>query len=410
MNELRNILPELISRVRTALSMESYVDDMQVMEKIEDIYFSEFATGSEPYEEIKELLDICFYKIRRRLGILQPLLEDSEVTEIMVNGPDNVFIEKNGMLIRNSAVFESIRELEDVMQNIAGDVHREINELNPIVDCRLPDGSRVNGVYHNVAVNGPILTIRKFSDRHFRLENLVENGTMTEECRILLEALVEAGYNMFISGGTSSGKTTLLDALSYAVPENERVIVIEDSMELKLDSIENIVHMESKKGNQDGMGKVTMSDLIRTSLRMRPDRIIVGEVRGDEVVPMLQAMNTGHNGSLSTGHANSISGMLKRLETLYLSALPVSLDAIRLQIAEGIDFMIHVERLHGGKRTVTDISELIGYRDGEYVLNRIFEYSDGVLVRTDNLIHNTRKIRLKGKIFEDELRKDRFIR
>jgi pilus assembly protein CpaF len=323
------------------------------------------------WEELDELIQSTYLMTRGKLGILDPLAEDEDVTEIMVNGKDSIFYEKNGRIERYGLSFNTTEDLEEVMRNIAGSVHREINELNPIVDARLEDGSRVNGVYKNIALNGPILTIRKFSGKYITMDDLVGNGTVTKRQAEFLRALVESGYNLFISGGTSSGKTTLLNALSDYIPKEERVIVIEDSMELKLSHIENIVHMECRNANSRGKGLVTMADLIKTSLRMRPDRIIVGEVRGGEVVDMLQAMNTGHSGSMSTGHGNSTEGMLKRLEAMYLMSVPLNVDAIRAQIAEGVDVLIHLERDRYGKRRIVEMKELLGYENGEFALNNL---------------------------------------
>ena len=323
------------------------------------------------WEELDKLIQSTYLMTRGKLGILDPLAEDEDVTEIMVNGKDSIFYEKNGRIERYGLSFNTTEDLEEVMRNIAGSVHREINELNPIVDARLEDGSRVNGVYKNIALNGPILTIRKFSGKYITMDDLVGNGTVTKRQAEFLRALVESGYNLFISGGTSSGKTTLLNALSDYIPKEERVIVIEDSMELKLSHIENIVHMECRNANSRGKGLVTMADLIKTSLRMRPDRIIVGEVRGGEVVDMLQAMNTGHSGSMSTGHGNSTEGMLKRLESMYLMSVPLNVDAIRAQIAEGVDVLIHLERDRYGKRRIVEMKELLGYENGEFALNNL---------------------------------------
>ena len=323
------------------------------------------------WEELDELIQSTYLMTRGKLGILDPLAEDEDVTEIMVNGKDSIFYEKNGRIERYGLSFNTTEDLEEVMRNIAGSVHREINELNPIVDARLEDGSRVNGVYKNIALNGPILTIRKFSGKYITMDDLVGNGTVTKRQAEFLRALVESGYNLFISGGTSSGKTTLLNALSDYIPKEERVIVIEDSMELKLSHIENIVHMECRNANSRGKGLVTMADLIKTSLRMRPDRIIVGEVRGGEVVDMLQAMNTGHSGSMSTGHGNSTEGMLKRLESMYLMSVPLNVDAIRAQIAVGVDVLIHLERDRYGKRRIVEMKELLGYENGEFALNNL---------------------------------------
>ena len=324
---------------------------------------------------------------RRKLGILDPLVKDEDISEIMVNGKDKIFYEKYGKVSEYGLGFETTEDLEEVMRNIAGSVHREINELNPIVDARLEDGSRVNGVYKNVALNGPILTIRKFSDRFLTMDDLVKNGTMTEKESAFLGSLVACGYNLFISGGTSSGKTTLLNALSTAVPPEERVIVIEDSMELKLNHINNIVHMECRNANSKGKGLVTMADLIKTSLRMRPDRIIVGEVRGGEVAEMLQAMNTGHPGSMSTGHGNTAEGMLKRLEAMYLMSVSLNIDAIREQIAEGIDVMVHIRKDRNGARHISEIKEILGYESGKFILNDIMSRDSKGIVNLEKAVN-----------------------
>ncbi|MBR2748964.1 MAG: CpaF family protein [Firmicutes bacterium] len=357
----------VLEEARKAM-MEDHDDPKSVI--IETVFRKEEARDL-GWEELDELIQSTYLMIRGKLGILDPLAEDEDVTEIMVNGKDSIFYEKNGRIERYGLSFNTTEDLEEVMRNIAGSVHREINELNPIVDARLEDGSRVNGVYKNIALNGPILTIRKFSGKYITMDDLVGNGTVTKRQAEFLRALVESGYNLFISGGTSSGKTTLLNALSDYIPKEERVIVIEDSMELKLSHIENIVHMECRNANSRGKGLVTMADLIKTSLRMRPDRIIVGEVRGGEVVDMLQAMNTGHSGSMSTGHGNSTEGMLKRLESMYLMSVPLNVDAIRAQIAEGVDVLIHLERDRYGKRRIVEMKELLGYENGEFALNNL---------------------------------------
>ncbi len=364
--------------VRERLGNEKEIDDFKAMKLIIRTIFDDEKSLRFSHEEIEETIMRIFYKTRRRLGILHPLIEDPEVSEIMVNGPETIFVERRGKIEKYPMHFDSTEELEEVMRNIAGEVHREINERSPIVDARLADGSRVNGVYKNIALNGPILTIRKFSENYMRMEDLVGNGTLTEEAACFLKELVRNGYNIFVSGGTSSGKTTLLNALAEAVPRDERVIIVEDSAELKMKSIPNIVHLECRNSNARGEGRVSMADLIKSSLRMRPNRIIVGEVRGEEVIDMLQAMNTGHDGSLSTGHANSVEGMLKRLESLYLAAMPISVDSIREQIAEGIDIMVHIRRQKNGKRQVTEITELCGCKNGEFVLNRIMKLDDNM--------------------------------
>ena len=399
-----------LHNVRRRFAAEETLDDRRAMEIIAEEVFGDEESGNFDDETADRIIQKIFLKTRRRLGILQPLLEDRQVTEIMVNGPKHIFAERQGKIERWPLSFDSPDELAEIIRNIAGDVHREISELNPIVDARLADGSRVNSVYSNVAINGPILTIRKFSDNYMTMEDLAGNGTVTPEAALLLRTLVECGYNIFVSGGTSSGKTTLLNALAGAIPPEERVIVIEDSMELKLSTVENIVHMECRNAVSSGKGSVTMSQLIKSSLRMRPDRIIVGEVRGAEVADMLQAMNTGHSGSMSTGHGNSVEGMLRRLEAMYLMAASMDMDAIRSQIAEGIDIMVHIEKI-GGKRRITEITEIAGYEKGLFRLNRLMNTEKGTdaAAPTGNRIINSRKLWLKGGKHAGLLRQYGFI-
>lgn len=399
-----------LHNVRQRFAAEETLDDRRAMEIIAEEVFGHEESGNFDDETADRIIQKIFLKTRRRLGILQPLLEDRQVTEIMVNGPKHIFAERQGKIERWPLSFDSPDELAEIIRNIAGDVHREISELNPIVDARLADGSRVNSVYSNVAINGPILTIRKFSDNYMTMEDLAGNGTVTPEAALLLRTLVECGYNIFVSGGTSSGKTTLLNALAGAIPQEERVIVIEDSMELKLSTVENIVHMECRNAVSSGKGSVTMSQLIKSSLRMRPDRIIVGEVRGAEVADMLQAMNTGHSGSMSTGHGNSVEGMLRRLEAMYLMAASMDMDAIRSQIAEGIDIMVHIEKI-GGKRRITEITEIAGYEKGVFRLNRLMNTEKGTdtAAPTGSRIINNRKLWLKGEKYAGLLRQHGFI-
>lgn len=363
------------------------LNDDEAFEEIVRTVFSEPGAEFEDEDSIDSVVQRIYLMTRRKLGILDPLVKDEDISEIMVNGKDKIFYEKYGKVSEYGLRFETTEDLEEVMRNIAGSVHREINELNPIVDARLEDGSRVNGVYKNVALNGPILTIRKFSDRFLTMDDLVKNGTMTEKESAFLGSLVACGYNLFISGGTSSGKTTLLNALSTAVPPEERVIVIEDSMELKLNHINNIVHMECRNANSKGKGLVTMADLIKTSLRMRPDRIIVGEVRGGEVAEMLQAMNTGHPGSMSTGHGNTAEGMLKRLEAMYLMSVSLNIDAIREQIAEGIDVMVHIRKDRNGARHISEIKEILGYESGKFILNDIMSRDSKGIVNLEKAVN-----------------------
>ena len=391
--------------MRNRIASEETVDDIKAKEIILQEIFKRPVLAQEDMHTLISKYENIFYKTRSRLGILKPLVDDPDITEIMVNGPDIIFVEKAGILSKMDMAFDSVGELEEVMQNIAAQVHREINELNPIVDARLADGSRVNGVYKNVAVNGPILTIRKFSNRYMKMDELIDNGTVSEDGAFLLKALTYYGYNVFVSGGTSSGKTTLLNALSEFIPKHDRVIVIEDSSELQLGYIENLVRMECRQGNTYGKGKITMSQLIRTSLRMRPDRIIVGEVRGEEVLDMLQAMNTGHAGSMSTGHGNSIEGMLRRLEAMYMMAMPLDLDAIRVQIAEAIDIMIHVEKIRG-QRKITEISELASYESGRFTMVSLMRIDDkGRLAFTGNKMIKQDKFKRGDTVYLERLQK-----
>lgn len=402
---MKKLVEDILTDVRNRIASEETVDDIKAKEIILQEIFKRPVLAQEDMHTLISKYENIFYKTRSRLGILKPLVDDPDITEIMVNGPDIIFVEKAGILSKMDMAFDSVGELEEVMQNIAAQVHREINELNPIVDARLADGSRVNGVYKNVAVNGPILTIRKFSNRYMKMDELIDNGTVSEDGAFLLKALTYYGYNVFVSGGTSSGKTTLLNALSEFIPKHDRVIVIEDSSELQLGYIENLVRMECRQGNTYGKGKITMPQLIRTSLRMRPDRIIVGEVRGEEVLDMLQAMNTGHAGSMSTGHGNSIEGMLRRLEAMYMMAMPLDLDAIRVQIAEAIDIMIHVEKIRG-QRKITEISELASYESGRFTMVSLMRIDDkGRLAFTGNKMIKQDKFKRGDTVYLERLQK-----
>lgn len=402
---MKKLVEDILTDVRNRIASEETVDDIKAKEIILQEIFKRPVLAQEDMHTLISKYENIFYKTRSRLGILKPLVDDPDITEIMVNGPDIIFVEKAGILSKMDMAFDSVGELEEVMQNIAAQVHREINELNPIVDARLADGSRVNGVYKNVAVNGPILTIRKFSNRYMKMDELIDSGTVSEDGAFLLKALTYYGYNVFVSGGTSSGKTTLLNALSEFIPKHDRVIVIEDSSELQLGYIENLVRMECRQGNTYGKGKITMSQLIRTSLRMRPDRIIVGEVRGEEVLDMLQAMNTGHAGSMSTGHGNSIEGMLRRLEAMYMMAMPLDLDAIRVQIAEAIDIMIHIEKIRG-QRKITEISELASYESGRFTMVSLMRIDDkGRLAFTGNKMIKQDKFKRGDTVYLERLQK-----
>ena len=317
----------------------------------------------------------------RKLDVLQELIGDDTVTEIMVNGPDSVFIERDGRLIRWDKSFTSREKLEDVIQQIAGRCNRVINESRPIVDARLENGARVNAVIAPVALNGPILTIRRFPDRPLTLEDLIARKSLTEECADFLKKLVRARYSIVIGGGTGSGKTTFLGALSAFIPAEERIITIEDNAELRLLELPNLVRMEAKEANTEDSKGVTIRDLIRTALRMRPDRVIIGEVRGAEAVDLLQAFNTGHEGSLCTAHANSCRDMLSRLETMVLMGIDLPLEAIRHQIASGVDILVHLGRMKDKSRKVMEVTEVCGMKEGEILLKPLFLRKEGGLMQ-----------------------------
>lgn len=355
----------------------------------------------------REKLEQVLFNSMRKLDVLQELLEDEEITEIMVNGTEHIFYEKKGQLYQSEKRFSSGEKLNDVIQQIAGGSNRMINEASPIVDARLSDGSRVNIVLEPIALDGSAISIRKFPKEPVRMTDLIAWGTLTAEAAETLKALVEAGYNIFISGGTGSGKTTFLNALSQYIPVDARIITIEDSAELQLLDKPNLVRLEARNRNTSGVVPVTIRDLIRTALRMRPTRIIVGECRGAEAMDVLWAMNTGHDGSLSTGHANSCRDMLGRLETMVLMGMDLPLAAIRSQVASGIDILVHLGRLRDKSRKVLSIAEIAGISDGEIQLNELFHFVEngnvkdrvcGQLVRTGQLLH-TEKCELAGVSF-----------
>ena len=389
-----NIVKQCITEIRLLLTdSEEHLSDETVLEKIKEYIFSGKKAQCCSHRENIALAQRIFLSLRKEMDILQPYIDDKSISEIMVNGKDDIFIERHGKIERAPICFDSTEDLEELIRRIAAAVRREINELSPIVDARLSDGSRVNAVYKNIALNGPILTIRKFPDKVMDMEDLIENETLTPEVAVFLEKLVKAGYNCFVCGGTSSGKTTLLNVLSKAIPSRDRVVVIEDSAELQIDQVENIVRMECRNANVQGKGQVDMTQLVKASLRMRPDRIIVGEVRGAETEALLNALNTGHSGSLSTGHGNSIEGMLKRLEAMYMQAVDFPVEAIRSQITEGIDIMIHMSRLKDGSRKITEIAELAGMEAGKIKVNPLFRYDSGW---TGNKMARPEKLLLAG--------------
>ena len=339
--------------------------DRQIIQKSKECYI--------PIKERYKLSRELFFDIRK-LGILQELLEDDSITEIMVNGVENIFIERCGNIELWDRNFQSKEKLMDVIQQIVAECNRVVNEASPIVDARLSNGSRVNIILPPVALNGPILTIRRFSDMDITMETLLQWNSLSLEMAEFLKRLVKAKYNIFISGGTGSGKTTFLNALTAFVPSKERIVTIEDSAELRLQGIPNLVRLETRNANVEGCVPVTIRDLIRASLRQRPDRIIIGEVRGAECIDLLSAMNTGHDGSLSTGHANNAKDMISRLETMVLMGMDMPMAAIEKQIASALDIFVHLGRLRDKSRKVLEITEVLGYEDGEIKLNTLYKY------------------------------------
>lgn len=399
MNELKQ---EIKSRLLEKLDHSMEMEDEAVQELVEN---EVWLMGKETYIPLAEKKRLCreIYYAIRKYDVLQELLEDETVTEIMVNGPDHIFIEKEGRLQQWQTAFESEDKLLDVIQQIVAKANRVVNESSPIVDARL-FGSRVHVVLPPVALNGPILTIRRFGKTPLLIPELLRLGSVSQEICTFLEKLVIAGYNVFISGGTGSGKTTFLNALSSFIPRTERIITIEDSAELQIQGNDNLVRLETRNANVEGCKPVTIRDLIRASLRMRPDRIIVGEVRGAEAIDMLQALNTGHDGSLSTGHANSAADMIARLETMVLMGMELPLAAIRRQIAGGVDLIVHLGRLRDKSRRVLSVSEVVGYEQGEVLLSVLYEFQEtgerngsvqGIWKKTGSLVH-TEKLQQAG--------------
>ena len=384
----------------------SKISDEELAERIDQIVADRLKDIYCPIET-KVSISQQVYSSIRGFGLLDSIISDDSITEVMINGPEKIFIEKKGRLTRLDKKFESQRKLEDVIQRIVGLAGREVNQANPICDTRLPDGSRVNVVLPPIALCGPTITIRKFSKEPMTINKLIEYGSITQEIADKLELLVKAKYNIFISGGTGSGKTTFLNALSNFIPKDERIITIEDSAELQITGIDNLVSLETRNANASGAGQVTIRDLIKSSLRMRPERIIVGECRGGEALDMLQAMNTGHDGSLSTGHANSTEDMLSRLETMVLQGADgLPLEAIKQQIASAVDIIIHLSRLRDKSRKTMAITEVVGIKNGEIELNPLYEFKEdeastmdkvsGRLVRTGNPLKNDYKLKLSG--------------
>ncbi|MBR4529043.1 MAG: CpaF family protein [Lachnospiraceae bacterium] len=384
------------------------ISDEEMYEQIDRLILSTAREQAVPIGERKKLRAELFSSVRQ-LDVLQCLVDDPGVTEIMVNGPDHIFIEREGRLFRYETNFSDREKLEDVIQQIVAKCNRVVNEASPIVDARLENGSRVNIVLDPIALNGPIITIRRFPEHPITMEKLVELGSVTGYLVKYLGTLVRAGYNIFISGGTGSGKTTFLNALSDSIPADERVITIEDNAELQIRHVPNIVRMEARNANVEGCKEISIRDLIKASLRMRPDRIIVGEVRGSEAIDMVQAMNTGHDGSMSTGHANSAADMLSRLETMILMGMELPLPAIRGQLASGIDIIVHLGRLRDRTRKLLSVSEVTGDIDpasGRIRLRTLFRFREtgtapdghvlGEFVREEEL-YNVGKLQAAGE-------------
>lgn len=402
-------MEELKRRVREAVSgrldLTRSVGDDEIRETIAQVVAEESRKRYLTLAEKREVMEGVFNAMRG-LDVLQPLVDDPSITEIMINGPEHVFVEQNGRLFRKNVSFESNEKLENVILTIVSKVNRTVNEANPIVDARLLNGSRVNVVLPPIALDGPTVTIRKFPEDPMTMERLIGYGSITPQVAEVLERMVRAKYNIFISGGTGSGKTTFLNALSNYIPKDERVITIEDSAELQIEGVENLVRLETRNANMEGKGEVTIRDLIRSSLRMRPERIVVGEVRGAEALDMLQAMNTGHDGPLSTGHSNSTRDMLSRLETMVISGNQIPIEAIRQQIASALDIIIQLSRLRDKSRRTLEITEVVGYEDGKIILNPLYRFVErgedkngriiGGLERTEHPMVNLYKFHMAG--------------
>ncbi|MFB5762844.1 CpaF family protein [Paenibacillus medicaginis] len=398
------IFQELRQEIRAGLDLTSSVTDKELTRQIENrvLYDARLAelTSRERYVLVRRIFDSF-----RGLDVLQPLVDDPGISEIMINSHTELFVEREGEVMRLPVAFESRERLEDIIQMIVAGVNRIVNEASPIVDARLKDGSRVNIVLPPIALKGPTMTIRKFPAAPLTMEDLIRKDALSAEAAELLQQLVHSKYNIFISGGTGSGKTTFLNALSQFIPASERIITIEDSAELQITTVPNLVSLETRNPNTEGKGEVSIRDLIRSALRMRPNRIIVGEVRGSEALDMLQAMNTGHDGSLSTGHSNSVSDMISRLETMVLSGAELPLGVVRQQISSSIDIFVHLSRLRDRSRRVLEISEVIGYQNGEVVLNSLFRFKEyaeregrieGRLERTGTGLQHREKLRMAG--------------
>ena len=384
---LDNIKQEIKRELLTDLE-ERQMSDSHLYQQIDSALLNRRDIGLQE----KLYLRTAVFDSFRRLDLLSELLDDKNVTEIMINGPKEIFVEKKGKMEKWNRSFQSEEQLFDLIQQIVSRINRAVNTKSPIVDARLEDGSRVHVVLPPIALKGPTVTIRKFPEP-ITMAKLIQLGSLTEEAALFLESLVKASYNIFISGGTNSGKTTFLNALSQYIPKRERIITIEDSAELQIQEVENLVSLETRNANAEGEGAVSISDLIKASLRMSPNRIIVGEVRGKECLDMLNAMNTGHDGSISTGHGNTSRDMLRRMETMVLQGADLPLSSIRNMIASAIEIMVHLGRSKDHKRRVLEISEVTGAENGEIQLKTLYQYNGEVLEKLSNLSREEKLLR-----------------
>lgn len=377
------------------LDMSREMEDEEILELIDKMILGSPQLQYMPLREKVMLRQELFCSIRR-LDVLQELIEDNTVTEIMVNGPDNIFIERKGRIQKWDKKFTSREKLEDVIQQIVGKCNRVVNESMPVVDARLENGARIHVVVSPVALNGPILTIRRFPDTPITLENLIDIGSLTRECADFLIKLVQARYSLLIGGGTGSGKTTFLNALSAYIPRDERVITIEDNAELQIQGVDNLVRLEAKMANSQGGQEISIRDLIKAALRMRPDRVVIGEIRGPEAVDLLQALNTGHDGSLSTVHSNSCKDTGSRLETMVLMGMNLPLEAIQRQIASGVNVLVHLGRLRDKSRKLLEVAEVTGIEQGQIRLQPLFCYKEETGLMRTGALQNKDKLERAG--------------
>ena len=391
----REVFDDLRQRLMEELDTSRELEDSEILESIDQMILGNQKLQYMALKEKVMLRQELFYSIRR-LDVLQDLMEDNTVTEIMVNGPDHIFIEQEGCLKKWDKKFTSREKLEDVIQQIVGNCNRVINESMPVVDARLENGARVHAVVSPVALDGPILTIRRFPDTPITMEKLISIGSITRECADFLIKLVQARYSLLIGGGTGSGKTTFLNALSAYIPRDERVITIEDNAELQIQGVDNLVRLEAKTANSQGGREITIRDLIKAALRMRPSRLLIGEIRGAEAVDLLQVLNTGHEGSLSTIHSNSCKDMGSRLETMVLMGMELPLEAIQRQIVSGVDVLVHLGRLRDKSRKLLEAAEVIGIEKGQIQIQPLFSYGEESGLQQTGKLQNKEKLERAG--------------